>query len=103
MLRFFGVPANPEPLKHQFTEPGKTFGETELLLAARHLGFKAGAVESDWQRLPHIALPAIAQQKDGRYVIIARADAEKVLCRISRAQAVIAARHFRSLERAAHS
>jgi ATP-binding cassette, subfamily B, bacterial HlyB/CyaB len=79
LARFFGVPANPEPLKHQFTEPGKAFGETELLLAAKHLGFKAGAVESDWPRLPHIALPAIAQQKDGRYVIIARADAEKVL------------------------
>ena len=79
LARFFGVPANPEPLQHQFTEPGKVFGETELLLAAKHLGFKAGAVESDWQRLPHIALPAIAQQKDGRYVIIARADAEKVL------------------------
>ena len=79
LARFFGVPANPEPLKHQFTEPGKAFGETELLLAAKHLGFKAGVVESDWKRLPHIALPAIAQQKDGRYVIIARADAEKVL------------------------
>ncbi len=79
LARFFGVPANAEPLTHQFTEPGKAFGETELLLAAKHLGFKAGAVESDWQRLPHIALPAIAQQKDGRYVIIARADAEKVL------------------------
>jgi subfamily B ATP-binding cassette protein HlyB/CyaB len=79
LARFFGVPANAEPLSHQFTEPGKAFGETELLLAAKHLGFKAGAVESDWQRLPHIALPAIAQQKDGRYVIIARADAEKVL------------------------
>ncbi len=79
LARFFGVPANPEPLKHQFTEPGKAFGETELLLAAKHLGFKVGAVESDWLRLPHIALPAIAQQKDGRFVIIARADAEKVL------------------------
>ena len=79
LARFFGVPANPEPLKHQFTESGKAFGETELLLAAKHLGFKAGAVESNWSRLPHIALPAIAQQKDGRYVIIARADAEKVL------------------------
>src|SRR3970282_761493 len=79
LARFFGVPANPEPLKHQFTEPGKVFGETELLLGAKHLGFKGGAAESGWHRLPHIALPAIAQQKDGRYVIIARTDAEKVL------------------------
>jgi subfamily B ATP-binding cassette protein HlyB/CyaB len=79
LARFFGVPASAEPLKHQFVESGKPFGETELLLAARHLGFKAGVLTSEWSRLPHIALPAIAQQKDGRYVLLARADAEKVL------------------------
>ena len=79
LARFFGVPANAEPLAHQFAEPGKPFGETQLLLAAKHLGFKAGAVKSEWSRLPHVALPAIAQQKDGRYVVVARADAEKIL------------------------
>ena len=79
LARFFGVPANPEPLQHQFVPSGRIFGETELLLAAKHLGFKAGATVSDWSRLTHTALPAIAQQQDGRYVVIARADGEKVL------------------------
>jgi subfamily B ATP-binding cassette protein HlyB/CyaB len=79
LARFFGVPANPEPLQHQFVPSGQTFGETALLLAARHLGFKAGATASDWSRLTHTALPAIARQRDGRYVVIARADGEKVL------------------------
>ena len=79
LARFYGVPANPEPLQHQFVPSGKIFGETELLLAAKHLGFKAGATVSDWSRLTHTALPAIAQQQDGRYVVIARADGEKVL------------------------
>lgn len=79
LARFFGVPANADPLTHQFAEPGKPFGETQLLLAAKHLGFKAGAVKSEWSRLPHVALPAIAQQKDGRYVVVARADSEKIL------------------------
>ncbi len=79
LARYFGIPANPEPLQHQFVVPGQYFGETELLLAAKHLGFKAGATTSDWTRLTATALPAMAEQKDGRYVIVARADADKVL------------------------
>ncbi len=35
--------------------------------------------DSDWPRLSVIALPAIAVQKDGRHVLLARADNEKVL------------------------
>ena len=79
MARFFGVPADGAQLKHQFVEPGKDFDETKLLLAARHLGFKTGAIDSIWTRLPATSLPAIAQQKDGRYVLIGRADDDKVL------------------------
>ncbi len=47
-------------------------------MAAKHLGFKASPVESDWSRLAVVA-PAIALQKDGRYVVIGKADAEKIL------------------------
>lgn len=43
------------------------------------MGLKASATDSDWPRLSVIALPAIAVQKDGRYVLLARADNEKVL------------------------
>jgi ATP-binding cassette, subfamily B, bacterial HlyB/CyaB len=43
------------------------------------LGLKASVTDSDWPRLSVIALPAIAVQKDGRYVLLARADNEKVL------------------------
>jgi subfamily B ATP-binding cassette protein HlyB/CyaB len=79
LARFFGLPASGESLRHQFGESGKPFGEPELLRAAKHLGFKAGGLDAEWSRLSHIALPAIARQKDGRFVVIARADAEKVL------------------------
>ncbi|MEK6551397.1 MAG: type I secretion system permease/ATPase [Pseudomonadota bacterium] len=77
--RLHGVATDASQLAHQFVEPGKAAGEGELLRAAKHIGFKAGAVESDWSRLPAVALPAIAALKDGRYLIIARADAERVL------------------------
>ena len=79
LARFFGLPADPGQLKHQFGLPGAAFGETELLLAAKHLGLKAGPIGSDWARLATTPLPAIARQKDGRYVILARVDAEKAL------------------------
>ncbi len=79
MARLFGIPADAQQLRHEFVQDGRLFGETELLRAAKRLGLKAEVVTSRWDRLSVIALPAIAQQKDGRYVIIARADNEKVL------------------------
>jgi len=79
LARFFGMPAEPEPIKHEFGESGKAFDEGAILRAAKHLGFKVGAIHGDWSRLSVIALPAIARQKDGRYVVLARADGEKVL------------------------
>ncbi len=79
MAHLSGVAADREQLKHQFLNSGQTFSDTELLLAAKHLGFKAGTLDSAWPRLAAIALPAIAKYKDGRYVVIARADDERVL------------------------
>ncbi len=79
LARFFGIPADTGQLQHQFGESGKPFGETELLLAAKHLDLKAGAHDSAWDRLAATPLPAIAQYKDGRYVVLARTDAERVL------------------------
>ncbi|MBI5783754.1 MAG: type I secretion system permease/ATPase [Gammaproteobacteria bacterium] len=79
LARFFGIPADTGQLKHQFGESGKPFGETELLRAALHLGLKTGTHDSAWDRLAATPLPAIAQYKDGRYVILARADAERAL------------------------
>jgi subfamily B ATP-binding cassette protein HlyB/CyaB len=79
VARLFGIPTNPDQLRHQFVESGKHFNETELLLAAKHLGLKAGPIDTDWSRLTSLTLPALAQQKDGRYVLLAKADGEKVL------------------------
>lgn len=79
LARFYGLACDPEQLRHQFAVTGQPFGEAEILRAAKHLGLKAGTVESDWSRLPAIALPALAALKDNRYVVVARADAERVL------------------------
>ncbi len=79
LARYFGIPADEAQLKHEFLESGEQAGEAELLRAAKHLGLKAGAVDSDWPRLAVVALPAIAHLKDGRFVVVGRADADKVL------------------------
>ncbi|MGH7230163.1 MAG: type I secretion system permease/ATPase [Nitrospiraceae bacterium] len=79
LARFFGVPADGNQLRHQFSESGKIFSETDLLRAAKHLGLKAGLLKSDWSRLPAIPLPALALRTDGRYVVLAKAEGDKVL------------------------
>src|SRR5437867_7117528 len=79
LARFYGVPADGAQLRHLFGQSTKPFGDADLLRAATHLGFKAGLVDSDWSRLSVIQLPAIARRKDGRYLVLAKADDEKVL------------------------
>jgi subfamily B ATP-binding cassette protein HlyB/CyaB len=79
VARFYGIAADAGQLKHEFSESGKQLDETQLLRIAKYLGLKARCVESEWSRLPALNLPAIAILQDGRYVIVARADAKKVL------------------------
>lgn len=79
LARYYGTPADAGQLRHQFGEGGRPFDDPQLLRAARHLGFKAGLVESEWTRLALAPLPAVAKRTDGRYVVVARVDADKVL------------------------
>lgn len=79
IARLYGIPADPEQLKHEFSESGKQLDATQLLRISKHLGLKARTTETQWSRLPLLNLPAIGVLQDGRFVIIAKADDEKVL------------------------
>jgi len=79
VARYHGLAADPEQLRHQFGENGRRLSESALLRAAKSLGFKAGVVPGDWARLTATPLPALARLTDGRYLVLAKADAEKVL------------------------
>lgn len=80
LARLFGIPADLGQLRHQFGEVGKPFDKEKILLAARHLGLKAGVVNRlTWSRLPAVHLPAIALLKDDVYRILARVDGDRVL------------------------
>lgn len=79
LARYHGIPADGAQLRHQFGRAGEPFGTREVLQAAKHLGFRAGLMKSDWAQLPDLPLPAIGRRVDGAFLILAKADAEKVL------------------------
>jgi subfamily B ATP-binding cassette protein HlyB/CyaB len=79
LARFYSLPANGEQLRHQFGETGKVFTEQDILRASKSLGLKAGLMEMTTSQLVKAPLPAMAQRKDGRYVILAKVEGDKVL------------------------
>jgi subfamily B ATP-binding cassette protein HlyB/CyaB len=79
LSRFFDLPADGSQLRHQFAKSGQMLSDTELLRTAKHIGLKAGIKQINWSRLPNTPLPAIAKRRDGRYVVLAKIEAEKVL------------------------
>lgn len=79
LARFFGLPADSQQIQHQFGQSGKQLDTLDLLRAARFLGLKARAVDSQWSRLARIPLPAIAQHRDGHYFVLAKIDDDKAL------------------------
>ena len=66
------VAANPAHLAHQFGKPGEAFSEVDLIRAARSLGLKARAREAKWEQLSGTPLPALVQDKDGGWFVLAR-------------------------------
>jgi ATP-binding cassette, subfamily B, bacterial HlyB/CyaB len=77
LLRFHGVAADPAQIRHRFA--GAAIGLSEMVLCARELKLRARAVRSDWRRLAKTPLPAIAERRDGGYLILAKLSPEGVL------------------------
>jgi subfamily B ATP-binding cassette protein HlyB/CyaB len=77
LLRFHGVAADPEQIRHRLG--GAKVGIPEILRCARELGLKARAIKSEWSRLAKTTLPAIAQRTDGSFLILAKFAEDKVL------------------------
>src|SRR5262247_323731 len=67
--RFLGVAGDAEGLRREFGKPGQTFGEIELVRAARSLRLKTRSVRTRWDRLAVMALPALARLRDGRWTV----------------------------------
>src|ERR1043165_6969729 len=77
LLRFHQIAVDPAQIRHQFA--GRIFGPEEILRCAKGLKLKARAINSDWQRLKHAPLPALAVYKDGHITVLGRVLDDKVL------------------------
>lgn len=79
LARFHQVAASAEQIDHEFGSPDQSLGAADLLLAARKLGLKAKTAQTSVARLEQTPLPAIAQDRDGEFFILARLDQGKAL------------------------
>lgn len=77
LLRFLGIPADAEQLRHQ--SGSAVYDVTEILRRAKEFGLKARVVSKNWSDLETSSLPAIAENKDGTFVILARIAEGKAL------------------------
>ncbi|HSF66032.1 MAG TPA: type I secretion system permease/ATPase [Nitrospiraceae bacterium] len=79
LARFYDLPADGSQLRHQFAQSGQALSDTDLLRAAKHVGLKAGLLTANWSKLNSVPLPAMAKRTDGRYVVLAKLEGDKVL------------------------
>src|SRR5262249_25487661 len=82
LLHLQGVAADREQIKHRLG--ATTLGAPEILRCARDLGLKARAFRTSFSRLAGTPLPCIAQLRDGRFMILAKAGEDKVLVQLPR-------------------
>ncbi|MGD0722597.1 MAG: type I secretion system permease/ATPase [Roseiarcus sp.] len=77
LLRFHGIAADPQQIRHRFG--GAEVGMTEMLRCAKEFELKARAVDSHWAQLARMSLPAIAQRRDGGFFILGKVSATSAL------------------------
>lgn len=74
LARFHGIAINPEQLMHEFSVNGRTLSIETIVLAAKKLGLIAKIVKPNPHRLKTTPLPAIAQDKEGKFFILGRVE-----------------------------
>jgi subfamily B ATP-binding cassette protein HlyB/CyaB len=77
LLRVHGIGADPGQIRHQFGLP--EIGIPEMLRCAKNLGIKARVYATTWRRLANTPLPGIAVLRDGSFLILGRADHDKIM------------------------
>jgi subfamily B ATP-binding cassette protein HlyB/CyaB len=78
LLRFHGVAAEAEQVRHQLAI-GTGIGVLDMLRYAKSCGLKARQRMSSWPRLAKTPLPALASSHNGDFFIIAKVDEARAL------------------------
>jgi ATP-binding cassette, subfamily B, bacterial HlyB/CyaB len=77
LLRFHGVSADPQQLRHQFGQEKVSIAE--MLRCAKEFGLKARSYRTTWERLATTPLPGIAVLRDASFLLIAKVHEDQVL------------------------
>ncbi len=77
LLHLQGVAADAEQIRHRLGT--HKIGAPEMLRCAKDLGLKARDYRTHWSRLAKTPLPAIAPLRDGGFLVLAKADEDRVL------------------------
>ncbi|WP_410210316.1 type I secretion system permease/ATPase [Aquirhabdus sp.] len=72
MAGLHGIAADEAQLQHEFGQ--EAFSTQSVLLAAKKIGLTAKLVRQPLERLDRAPLPAVAIDKEGRYLILAKVD-----------------------------
>ncbi len=80
LLRFHGVGAEPEQIRHRLG--GAKIGVSDMVRCAKQLGLKARAQHTDWDRLAATPLPGIAALRDGTFLIVGKASDDQALVQL---------------------
>ncbi|HTR34998.1 MAG TPA: type I secretion system permease/ATPase [Bryobacteraceae bacterium] len=76
LLRYHGIAADEKQVAHQY---GESIGVTEMLRCAKDMKLKARMVISTWERLAKTAFPAIAERRDGDFIVLSKASQTQIL------------------------
>ena len=80
VARLHHVSAEPEALRHQLgLGSSDSLTASHLLQAGQRIGLKVKHSRSSAERLPLVPLPALALMTDGRVVVLAQCDTQRVL------------------------
>ena len=77
LLRFHGVGADPELLRHRLGKD--TVGIADMVRCAKEMGLKVKSYRTTWQRLATTPLPAIAALNDGKFLFIGKVGDDKAI------------------------
>jgi len=70
LLRFYGLGADPEQIRHRFG--AAAIGIAEILRCAKELGLNAQSRLATWEQLVSASLPGIVGLRDGGFLLLGK-------------------------------
>lgn len=78
VARLLGMDAQTESLRQRFSTLGRPADVGIITSSAKYLGINTQVITIDCARLQQVSLPALAQCRDGHWVVVVKVDAESV-------------------------